>query len=560
MKTRNLITIVACLMLALPDSVYAGAATQKRRRPQTRAAKRLPLKAVNPVRLLASLKSAPNAQTQAHTQHAHSMKPSESQSQSLVQTAATRKPATRPTATRVAAKRNLPPAKRAQNLPAQQYVSPPQQPTSVLGHLDRLFKQQGQTTPSMQLRDLPNSQVYRVQRPQPPQQTTVRRQQNARTTPGKSTSSKKVVRRTRPTRPSQATGSSITNRRPTPQRKPAQPQRKLVDRGFANQLFGGSSRFNSAIRGNTHQAMPSTSAPRQMIPQMQAQTSAYGLPTPQVVRIPRVVGSTRQMIQQPPRQVFERQPSATTQPIAKPVSQPKAAPTPANKVESAPTTPRVARAVPNAFPKAMTATPVAPQQLWPVRQTEELPPPSDDIVASASQPDEQTLISAATRAYDPPVLTANSKQQVPARMASRPVVKDEPGPNMWQRTSQAVPSGRKSDLKKLQSRKGMIGLRGFCPVAMQERLALVDSLPQFESVFENHIYYFSSKDAKDKFDANPTRYSPAAGGRDVVAMNRGVETAGNLDHAVWYRGRLYMFVNEATRTAFKANPQAYAGR
>ena len=109
----------------------------------------------------------------------------------------------------------------------------------------------------------------------------------------------------------------------------------------------------------------------------------------------------------------------------------------------------------------------------------------------------------------------------------------------------------------ISRRAGLVGLRGFCPVALQEQSTLVDIRPQFKSVFENHLYHFSSAQAKAKFDANPTRYAPAAGRTDVVRRSTGFRVQGNLSYATWYQGRLFLFESEATKAAFQARPQSY---
>lgn len=120
---------------------------------------------------------------------------------------------------------------------------------------------------------------------------------------------------------------------------------------------------------------------------------------------------------------------------------------------------------------------------------------------------------------------------------------------------------RKQQKRLIQSRAGQTGFKGFCPVALRERRELVDANEQFTSAFGLQTYRFSSAESKAAFDAEPSRYAPAAGGSDVVVLvNSGEEQAGQLDYALWYRDRLYLFRSRETMTLFSEDPLRFASQ
>jgi YHS domain-containing protein len=120
---------------------------------------------------------------------------------------------------------------------------------------------------------------------------------------------------------------------------------------------------------------------------------------------------------------------------------------------------------------------------------------------------------------------------------------------------------RKQQKRLIQSRTGQTGFKGFCPVALRERRELLEANDQFTSTFGLQTYTFSSAESKAAFDAEPSRYAPAAGGSDVVVLvNSGEEQTGQLDYALWYRDRLYLFRSRETMTLFSRDPQRFASQ
>lgn len=120
---------------------------------------------------------------------------------------------------------------------------------------------------------------------------------------------------------------------------------------------------------------------------------------------------------------------------------------------------------------------------------------------------------------------------------------------------------RKHQKLLIQSRAGQTGFKGFCPVALRERRELVEADARFSSTFGLQTYTLSSAESKAAFDAEPSRYAAAAGGSDVVMLvNSGEEQPGQLDYALWYRDRLYLFRSRETMTLFSMDPLRFASQ
>jgi len=99
-------------------------------------------------------------------------------------------------------------------------------------------------------------------------------------------------------------------------------------------------------------------------------------------------------------------------------------------------------------------------------------------------------------------------------------------------------------------------IRGFCVVALSQE-KLIKGRPEFSSRYDGHTYHFSSVEAKEQFDADPTRFSPVMAGTDPVLLKRTGETKqGNY---IWrYDDRFYFFVSKKNRSDFLKSPEFYA--
>ena len=113
-------------------------------------------------------------------------------------------------------------------------------------------------------------------------------------------------------------------------------------------------------------------------------------------------------------------------------------------------------------------------------------------------------------------------------------------------------------MKLIAERGELRGLKGFCPVALRDDRDLKNALPEHHTTFKGRTYYFSSADSKAAFDENPQHYAPIASGQDVVLNKEKVTKEGSLDHAVWFKDRLYLFTSQKTLEQFVATPKEFA--
>jgi YHS domain-containing protein len=111
--------------------------------------------------------------------------------------------------------------------------------------------------------------------------------------------------------------------------------------------------------------------------------------------------------------------------------------------------------------------------------------------------------------------------------------------------------------RKLETRSDQVGFMGFCPVTLRDRKILEDGCAEFASVQQGVTITFASAEAKAAFDAEPERYLPAFGGRDIVLAAGHLDVPGSLRHATYFQNRLYLFRSEQTCRLFVADPARY---
>lgn len=121
------------------------------------------------------------------------------------------------------------------------------------------------------------------------------------------------------------------------------------------------------------------------------------------------------------------------------------------------------------------------------------------------------------------------------------------------------PSSRNQQLQLIAARGNLKGMKGFCPVELKNNRKLVNASPLFQSDYLSKTYSFSSAEAKAEFDSSPERFAPAYAGNDIVRLASGeVDVEGSLDHAVWYRGQLFLFSSSDSRDTFSSSPGKFA--
>ena len=102
-----------------------------------------------------------------------------------------------------------------------------------------------------------------------------------------------------------------------------------------------------------------------------------------------------------------------------------------------------------------------------------------------------------------------------------------------------------------------LGLSGFDPVAYFTDNKPVAGKPELEISRSGAVWRFANEGNRAAFADNPDVYMPRFGGYDPVASARGTSVPGHPLYWALAAGRLYLFYNEAARTAFAVDPGRY---
>jgi YHS domain-containing protein len=202
---------------------------------------------------------------------------------------------------------------------------------------------------------------------------------------------------------------------------------------------------------------------------------------------------------------------------------------------------------------------------------ESAPAPAKAPVATRAIPEEEAAASVQRRSAPMPAETTVGKATVEASttFVGAPALEetleltDESSEGWHSVSSDGVePCGPRclaDRTGQIAARRGQVGLMGFCPVALRDEQKLVDALPQHVAEYQSQKYQFSTAEAVEKFRADPERYLPAAGGLDVVAVGQGTAVAlGSLEHAVWFRHKLYLFLTRENMELFRTQARQFA--
>ena len=204
-----------------------------------------------------------------------------------------------------------------------------------------------------------------------------------------------------------------------------------------------------------------------------------------------------------------------------------------------------------------------------------------NTVAPREIPVDEPLVSEETTETNPPALMTPPEDEIdaPPRVAELPgqefavpnpeegaeepplVVEETEGNPPTQLVPTPRPTNERTRAKQemIAARKGLKGLKGFCPVVLREDRDLVDAHSQFRVIHNSKTYYLSSSQAVTSFHADPAKYALAARGSDVIQQAiSGEELEGSLDFAVWYKGRLYLFSSAETMDTFVSAPSSHA--
>lgn len=102
-----------------------------------------------------------------------------------------------------------------------------------------------------------------------------------------------------------------------------------------------------------------------------------------------------------------------------------------------------------------------------------------------------------------------------------------------------------------------VAIAGFDPVAYFVDHEARQGDAEFELSQAGVVWRFCNADNRAFFAAHPDIYAPQFGGYDPVAVARGVPLAGSAIVFLISDKRLYLFNDEASRTAFENDPEYF---
>ena len=104
-----------------------------------------------------------------------------------------------------------------------------------------------------------------------------------------------------------------------------------------------------------------------------------------------------------------------------------------------------------------------------------------------------------------------------------------------------------------------LALEGFCPVMLLMEERWVAGNPAYSTMFQGHVFRFSSMEALVTFAQNPANYMPVAMGEDIVLkVDRNRRVNGDRQFGAWFQGRVFLFSSQESFNAFEARPNFYA--
>ena len=105
-----------------------------------------------------------------------------------------------------------------------------------------------------------------------------------------------------------------------------------------------------------------------------------------------------------------------------------------------------------------------------------------------------------------------------------------------------------------------IAIRGYDPVAYFEEKKPVKGKAEFSHKYQGATWLFSSSAYRDKFAANPGKYSPRYGGFCAYAMAQGKKVPIDPSSFAVVKGKLYLNFNKSIAKKWSADRDAYISK
>lgn len=173
------------------------------------------------------------------------------------------------------------------------------------------------------------------------------------------------------------------------------------------------------------------------------------------------------------------------------------------------------------------------------------------VTVSMAQPARDSEVSEETDEVLPVKQLTVWRKVAPAVNLAQPAVAS--GASKGSIATAASRSGSPPNTVDLQS-----AFKGVCLVTLFEESRLIPANAEFCAEFQSQKYCFSSAEACEKFRKDPQRYTPVAGGLDIVSVrNAKVVEQGSINFAVWFQRKLYLFTSAEHADAFRRQPYLY---
>lgn len=91
----------------------------------------------------------------------------------------------------------------------------------------------------------------------------------------------------------------------------------------------------------------------------------------------------------------------------------------------------------------------------------------------------------------------------------------------------------------------ILAIKGYDPVAYFTDGRPMRGLPDFEYVWDDHVYRFASAEHRNMFKADPVRYAPQFGNFCAMALSKGEIVVANPENWLISDGKLYVFGSPA---------------
>jgi len=106
--------------------------------------------------------------------------------------------------------------------------------------------------------------------------------------------------------------------------------------------------------------------------------------------------------------------------------------------------------------------------------------------------------------------------------------------------------------------QSLTGLEGFSPVSLAKNRSWVRGFVRYQWIYKDVPYFMASEEEWRTFRDEPERYAPKLLGCDpVILWESDRAVAGDIRHGAYFDGELYLFTSAQTRDRFKADPARY---